>query len=316
MGKNETALSGARIGVDLGGTKIEVALLDASGAVRARRREPTPAGDYDAIIRLVAAMVAAIEREHDLTDVPVGAGTPGAVSRVTGRMKNSNSLCLNDRTLQEDLTAALQREVRIANDANCFALSEAVDGAAAGAGCVFGVILGTGVGGGVVVERRLLSGPHGIAGEWGHNPLPWPRLDWDEVPGPKGWDGRFGSIETWCCGPGVVLDHRRAGGQAEDVQQIVCQAEAGDPQALETLSRWEDRLARSLAAVINVLDPDVIVLGGGLSQIDRVYRNVPVLWQQWAFSDAVDTQLVRARHGDASGVRGAAWLWPLDRAGA
>lgn len=306
----------ARIGVDLGGTKIEVALLDVEGVVRARRREPTPAGDYDAIIRQVAAMVADIEREHALVNVPVGAGTPGAVSRVSGRMKNSNSLCLNDKALKEDLSAALRREVRIANDADCFTLSEAVDGAAAGARSVFGVILGTGVGGGVVIDRQLLSGPNAIAGEWGHNPLPWPRPDWGEVPGPKGWDGRFGSIETWCCGPGVVLDHQRCGGQAEDVQAICHQAEAGHAPALDTLSRWEDRLARSLASVINILDPDVIVLGGGLSQIERVYRNVPTLWREWVFSDAVDTRLVRARHGDASGVRGAAWLWPLPKVSA
>ncbi|MBY8965570.1 ROK family protein [Algiphilus sp.] len=306
--------SDLRIGVDLGGTKIEVALLDGQGAIRDRRREPTPAGDYGAILRQVATMVSAIEAAQGRTGLPVGAGTPGAVSRLTGRMKNSNSLCLNGRTLREDLSAALGRDVRIANDADCFALSEAMDGAAAGAACVFGVILGTGVGGGVVVGQKLLAGPNGIAGEWGHNPLPWPRPEWGEVPGPKGWDGRYGSIETWCCGPGMVLDHQRAGGgEARDVQAICQQAAAGDAAAQATLERWEDRLARSLASIINVLDPDVIVLGGGLSHIARVYEQVPLRWREWVFSDAVETRLVRAEHGDASGVRGAAWLWPLGR---
>ncbi len=311
MGMQATKPTDLRIGVDLGGTKIEVALLDGGGSIRCRRREATPAGDYPAIVRQVAEMVRAVEAEQDVSGLPVGAGTPGAVSRLTGRMKNSNSLCLNGEALREDLSQALGREVRIANDADCFALSEAMDGAAAGAGTVFGVILGTGVGGGVVVGQRLLAGPNGIAGEWGHNPLPWPRPEWDEVPGPKGWDGRHGSIETWCCGPGMVLDHRRAGGEAQDVQAICRQAAAGDVVAQATLERWEDRLARSLAAIINVLDPDVIVLGGGLSQIDSVYEQVPLRWRDWVFSDAVETRLVRARHGDASGVRGAAWLWPL-----
>lgn len=303
---------GYRIGVDLGGTKIEVALLDAVGEFVARRREATPAGDYGAIIRQVAEMVTAVEREQGLSGVPVGAGTPGAVSRATGRMKNANSVCLNDRPLREDLSAALGREVRIANDADCFALSEATDGAAAGGGTVFGAILGTGVGGGVVVDGRLLAGPNAIAGEWGHNPLPWPRPEWDEVPGPKGWDGRLGSIETWCCGPGLLADHRRSGGQAENAQGIVSAAEAGDHQAMATLARWEDRLARALASVINILDPEVIVVGGGLSGIARMYRHVPALWTEWVFSDRVDTRLLPARFGDSSGVRGAAWLWPLD----
>ncbi|MHA7833221.1 MAG: ROK family protein [Algiphilus sp.] len=314
MAINASEASDLRIGVDLGGTKIEVALLDGRGVIRCRRRQATPAGDYGAIVQQVADMVRAVEAEHAVQGLPVGAGTPGAVSRLTGRMKNSNSLCLNGQALREDLSTALGRDVRIANDADCFALSEAMDGAAAGADTVFGVILGTGVGGGVVVGQRLLAGPNGIAGEWGHNPLPWPRTEWEEVPGPKGWDGRYGSIETWCCGPGMVLDHRRAGGQAQDVQAICAQADAGDALAQATLDRWQDRLARSLAAIINVLDPDVIVLGGGLSQIDRVYEAVPTRWREWVFSDAVETRLVRAKHGDASGVRGAAWLWPQDPA--
>lgn len=303
-----------RIGVDLGGTKTEVALLDGSGAFVARRREPTPKGDYEATVAQVVAMVAAVERECGLSGTPVGAGTPGATSSASGVMKNSNSLCLNDRNLLADLEAGLGSRVRVANDADCFALSEAVDGAGAGAGIVFGVILGTGVGGGVVVNGRLLDGPNAIAGEWGHNPLPWPRPEWDEVPGPKGWDGRYGSIETWCCGPGMVRDHaRRGGGDADSAQAICDAAEAGDQQAMATLARWEDRLARALSTIVNVIDPHVIVLGGGLSKVERVYRHVPALWDEWVFSDRVDTRLVPARYGDSSGVRGAAWLWPPDR---
>jgi fructokinase len=303
-----------RIGIDLGGTKIEGVVLGPDSAVMARRRVPTPKGDYLAIIRTVAALVASLEAEVGRTGLPVGAGTPGAVSRVTGLMKNSNSVCLNDRPLREDLEAALGRPVRITNDADCLTLSEARDGAAAGARCVFGVILGTGVGGGVVVDGRLLSGPNAIAGEWGHNPLPWPRPEWHEVPGPKGWDGRHGSIETWLCGPGLALDHQRAGGETIGSEQIVQAAEAGDAKAAATMARWEDRLARALASIINVLDPDVIVVGGGLSRVERLYRHVPALWDEWVFSDSVETRLVPAQHGDSSGVRGAAWLWPLDEA--
>lgn len=307
-----SAAQAVRLGVDLGGTKIEAAALAADGRLLLRRRVPTPVDDYDAIVRAVAELVRGLEGELGISGLPVGAGTPGAVSKRSGRMKNSNSVCLNDRPLREDLSAALGRDVRIANDADCFALSEAVDGAAAGAASVFGVILGTGVGGGAVIGGRLLSGPNAIAGEWGHNPLPWPRPEWDEVPGPRGWDGRYGSIETWCCGPGMLLDHRRQGGEAESAEEVVAAAEAGDRQARATLARWEDRLARALSSVINLLDPEVIVLGGGLSRIERVYRHVPALWEEWVFSDSVETRLLPALHGDSSGVRGAAWLWPVE----
>jgi fructokinase len=302
-----------RIGIDLGGTKIEGVVIDAQSRVLARRRVATPPDDYAAALEAIVALVAALESEVGERDLPVGAGTPGARSRFTGRMKNCNSTCLNDRPLLEDLQARLGPRVRIANDADCLALSEASDGAGAGARCVFAAILGTGVGGGIAVDGRLHTGPNAIAGEWGHNALPWPRSDWDEVPGPRGWDGRHGTIEVWCCGPGLAADHARQHGETLRSEQIVERAQAGDAAAEATLARWEDRLARAFASVINLLDPDVIVVGGGLSRIERLYRNVPRLWTDWVFSDRIDTRLLPARHGDASGVRGAAWLWPLER---
>lgn len=300
-----------RIGIDLGGTKIEGVVLDAGSHVLVRKRVPTPQGDYAATLDAIAALIADLEREVARGGLPVGVGTPGARSRVDGRMKNCNSTCLNGRPLLEDLEARLGARVRIANDADCLALSEASDGAAVGAGCVFGVILGTGVGGGIVVDGRLLCGPNAIAGEWGHNPLPWPRPEWDEVPGPLGWDGRHGAIETYCCGPGLALDHQRVnGGALLTGEAIVAAAAVGDAACEASLQRWEDRLARALATVINLLDPEVIVVGGGLSRVERLYVNVPVLWTPWVFSDRVDTRLLPARYGDSSGVRGAAWLWP------
>jgi fructokinase len=302
-----------RIGIDLGGTKIEGVVIDAQSRVLARRRVATPPDDYAAALEAIVALVAALESEVGERELPVGAGTPGARSRATGRMKNCNSTCLNDRPLLEDLQARLGPRVRIANDADCLALSEASDGAGAGARCVFAAILGTGVGGGIAVDGRLHTGPNAIAGEWGHNALPWPRSDWDEVPGPRGWDGRHGTIEVWCCGPGLAADHARQHGETLRSEQIVERAQAGDAAAEATLARWEDRLARAFASVINLLDPDVIVVGGGLSRIERLYRNVPRLWTDWVFSDRIDTRLLPARHGDASGVRGAAWLWPLER---
>jgi fructokinase len=300
-----------RIGIDLGGTKTEGVVMDGRSQILARRRVPTPAGDYAATLAMLVEMVASLEQAVGAAaPLPVGCGTPGAVSKLTGRMKNCNSTCLNDQPLREDLQRLLQREVRLANDADCMSLSEASDGAAAGARTVFGVILGTGVGGGVVVDGRLLSGPNAIAGEWGHNALPWPRPEWDEVPGPRGWDGRYGAIESWLAGPGLAADHLRVSGESLSGEQIVAHAEAGDEAASATLARYEDRLARALAGVINLLDPDVIVLGGGLSRVQRLYRHVPALWDQWVFSDSVETRLVPAMHGDSSGVRGAAWLWP------
>lgn len=300
-----------RIGIDLGGTKIEGIVLRGATEVVARRRIATPAGDYPATVTAVVALVADLEREVGAQRLPVGIGHPGAISPFSGLIKNANSTCLNERPLKADLEAALGRVLRMANDADCLALSEAqADGAAAGAACVFAVILGTGVGGGIVIDGRLRSGPNAIAGEWGHNPLPWPRVDWNEVPGPLGWDGRFGAIEDWLSGPALARDHRDLTGAAWSGEQIVAAAAAGDAACSATLARYEERLARALASVINLLDPDVIVLGGGLSRIERLYETVPALWARWVFSDRVVTRLLPARHGDASGVRGAAWLWP------
>lgn len=300
-----------RIGIDLGGTKIEGIVLRGATEVVARQRIATPAGDYPATVAAVVALVADLERQVGAQRLPVGIGHPGAISPFSGLIKNANSTCLNERPLKADLEAALGRAPRMANDADCLALSEAQDdGAAAGAACVFAVILGTGVGGGIVIDGRLRRGPNAIAGEWGHNPLPWPRVDWNEVPGPLGWDGRFGAIEDWLSGPALARDHRDLTGVAWSGEQIVAAAAAGDAACSATLARYEERLARALASVINLLDPDVIVLGGGLSRIERLYETVPALWARWVFSDRVVTRLLPARHGDASGARGAAWLWP------
>ncbi len=298
---------GFRIGIDLGGTKIEAALLDSAGATRDRRRIPTPPGDYDGEIAAVAGLVAAIEREHNVR-ASVGIGIPGTISAQTGLVKNANSTWLIGRPLQRDMMAALDREVRFANDANCFALSEAVDGAAAGCAGVFGAILGTGVGGGIVIDGRIVSGINAIAGEWGHNPLPWPQAD--ELPGPRCYCGRAGCIETFLSGPGLARDH---GGRLTG-PEIVAAAETGDAAARATLDRYAERLARALASVINILDPEAIVLGGGLSGIAMLYERVPELWRRFVFSDTVETRLLPPKHGDSSGVRGAAWLWPPEAA--
>jgi fructokinase len=295
-----------RLGIDLGGSKIEIIAIDAQGRELLRRRVSTPRGDYDATIDAVAGLVTGVERE--LTgEGTVGIGTPGSISRATGLLRGSNSVCLNGRPFRQDLATALGREIRITNDANCFALSEASDGAGAEAAVVFGIILGTGVGAGIVVRGEVLDGPNAIAGEWGHNPLPWPRDD--ERPGPACFCGKSGCIETWLSGPGLARDHLHATGVTLRPHQIVESAAAGEGACDATLQRYEDRLARSLAHVINVLDPDVIVLGGGMSNLERLYARVPCLWGAWVFSDRVDTRLVRNCHGDSSGVRGAAWLW-------
>lgn len=296
-----------RIGVDLGGTKIEVIALASDGEVLARRRAPTPHGDYAATLEAVVGLVTAIEAETGRR-ATVGVGAPGAISLATGRVKNSNSTWLIGRPLDSDLARLLAREVRVGNDANCFALSEAVDGAAAGAAVVFGVIIGTGTGGGVVVDGRVLRGANAIAGEWGHNPLPWPRAD--ELPGPACYCGRRGCIETFLSGPGLARDYREATGVDRAAPEIAALADHGEAAAEACLTRYEERMARALAAVINLLDPDVIVLGGGLSKLERWYAAVPRRWSGYVFSDRVDTRLVPPLHGDASGVRGAAWLWP------
>jgi fructokinase len=303
-------ISQFRIGIDLGGTKSEAVLMDRDSRIVLRERLATPADDYEAQIATIAELVRRLEQAAGQSKLRVGIGHPGAISPATGLIKNANSVCLNGRPLRQDLERALGREIRMANDADCLAVSEQADGAAAGARNVFAVILGTGVGGGIVFNGQLLHGPNAIAGEWGHNPLPWPRADWGEVPGPRHWDGRCGAIESWLSGPALARDHFDACGQQLGGEQIVAGAEQGDARCTMTLERYEDRLARALASVINVLDPEVIVLGGGLSRIERLYRNVPRIWNGWVFSDRVDTRLVPALHGDSSGVRGAAWLWP------
>jgi fructokinase len=296
-----------RIGIDLGGTKIEGIVLAPDGAELARERVATPVGDYPGTLAAIRDLVAALERDAG-DGCPVGIGMPGSWSRATGLIKNSNSVCLNGQPLHRDLEALLERPLRFANDADCFALSEATDGAAAGAVVVFGVIVGTGTGGGIVVDGRLVTGPNGIAGEWGHNPLPWPRPA--ELPGADCYCGLQGCIETWLSGPGLARDYRERQGEALAADEIDRRAAAGDTPAMECLQRHADRMARALASVINIIDPDVIVLGGGVSNIDTLYTAVPALWTRYVFSDRVDTRLVRAVHGDSSGVRGAAWLWP------
>ncbi len=307
-----------RIGIDLGGTKIEGIALDDDGVQVARTRIAAPRGEYEATIDAIVSLVRGIERDVG-REGSVGVGIPGTLSPATGLVKNANSTWLIGRPLGDDLPRRLGRPVRFANDANCFALSEATDGAAAGAAIVFGVIIGTGTGGGIVVDGRVLVGANAVAGEWGHNPLPSP-LD-DERPGPACYCGRHGCIETFLSGPGLARDYlsatRRAGDPAPETAQagavtaeeIAARAAAGEPLAAACLARYEDRMARALASIINVVDPDVIVMGGGLSNINRLYVNVPALWGPHVFSDQVTTKLVRHRHGDASGVRGAAWLW-------
>lgn len=294
-----------RIGIDLGGTKIEIIALDDAGGELLRKRVATPQGDYPGILNTIAQLIADVEsvtRQHG----SIGIGTPGALSPATGLMRNSNSVCLNGKPVKTDLENLLQRPIRMANDANCFALSEATDGAAQGAAVVFGVIVGTGTGAGVVVNRQVLTGPNAIAGEWGHNPLPWPRDD--ERPGPACYCGKQGCIETFLSGPGLELDYRLATGIQARAEEIVLRAEKNEVQAEQCLQRYENRMARALAHIINVLDPDIIVLGGGMSNVQRLYKNVPAIWGKYVFSDVVLTRLAPPRFGDSSGVRGAAWL--------
>jgi predicted NBD/HSP70 family sugar kinase len=295
-----------RLGIDLGGTKIEIIALDPAGRELLRRRIPTPGDSYQAILEAIASLVGWAEMELGRQGT-VGIGTPGAVSRASGTLKNANTVRLIGQPLRQDLERLLGRPVRMANDANCLALSEAVDGAGAGAEAIFAVILGTGVGGGIVVRRRVLTGINAIAGEWGHNPLPWP-CD-DERPGPDCYCGKAGCIETFLSGPGLSRDYGRTEGEPLEAPEIARRALTGDAACDAALKRYEERLARALAHVINILDPDVIVLAGGLSNIGRLYDNVPRLLGSWVFSDRVDTLLVPAKHGDSSGVRGAAWLW-------
>jgi fructokinase len=301
-----------RIGIDVGGTKIEGTAITEDGAELRRWRVATPRGDYRATLDAIASLVRQIEAEASQTG-SVGLGIPGAPSPASGLIKNANSTWLNGQPFQADLAALLGREVRVANDANCFALSEAIDGAAAGAEVVFGVIIGTGTGAGVVVGGQVLTGPNAIAGEWGHNPLPWPEPS--ELPGPGCYCGLRGCIESFLSGPALAADFERCSGERLSADEIVSRAGRGDARAASALDRYENRMARALASIINVLDPNVIVLGGGMSKTDRLYENVPRLWDRYVFSagggrDAPRTTFVRARHGDSSGVRGAAWLWP------
>jgi len=296
-----------RIGIDLGGTKIEAIALGDDGATLLRRRVPTPAGDYSGTLEAIAGLVGSAE-QHAARPGTVGVASPGAISPRTGLLRNSNSTVLNGRPLDRDLAERLGRPVRIENDANCLALSEAVDGAGAGAGVVFGVILGTGVGGGLVVGGKIVGGRNRIAGEWGHNPLPWPGDD--ERPGPACYCGKTGCIETFLSGPALARDYLAHSGNELRAEEIALAADCDDAAAERCLARYEDRLARGLASVINVLDPDVIVLGGGISNLTQLYAALPSRVAGYAFSDRIDTPIVRAVHGDSSGVRGAAWLWP------
>ncbi|MGH8885287.1 MAG: fructokinase [Egibacteraceae bacterium] len=296
-----------RIGIDLGGTKIEGIALADDGRQLTRRRVSTPRDDYPGSIRAVVELVGWTERETGARGT-VGVGLPGAISPLTGLVKNANSVWLNGRPFDRDLAAALGRRVRCANDANCLALSEAVDGAAVGARVVFAAILGTGTGAGIAIDAAVHSGRNGLGGEWGHNPLPWARPD--ELPGPDCYCGRQGCLETWVCGPGLERDHQQATGRRLPAADIVAAADAGEQAAQAALDRYEDRLARGLAGVVNLLDPDVIVLGGGLSNIERLYRRLPGRLVPWVFGGEVTTPIRRAAHGDSSGVRGAAWLWP------
>ena len=298
--------SALRIGIDLGGTKIAGVMLDGQGAVIAARETETPKGTYAGTLDAIRELVAALETEIG-AKASVGVGIPGSLSPSTGKVRNANSTWLNGERLDADLSRLLEREVRIANDANCFALSEAQDGAAAGARIVFGVILGTGCGGGLVVDGRLVDGPLGIGGEWGHNPLPWPEAD--ELPGPPCWCGRNGCIETWVSGPGISQDHMRITSENLSAEAIARRASEGDAAAIASLDRHVSRLARALGALINLIDPHVIVLGGGLSQMPHLYDRLPGEIAPHLFTDAPNVTVKPPVHGPASGVRGAAWLW-------
>lgn len=297
-----------RIGVDFGGTKIEAAALDEAGAVVARLRKPNPGG-YDSALETVAEVVAEVERQAGASG-SVGIGVPGSISPVDGRMRNANSTWLNGRPFKEDLERRMERPLRLANDANCMALSEAADGAGAGCRVVFAAILGTGCGGGVVVDGRIIEGRNGIGGEWGHSPLPWPGPE--EWPGEIHWCGRPNCLEAWISGTAFMNDFERSSGERLTGAEIAAAAAAGRPEAEAALDRYVDRLGRALAVIADVLDPDVMVLAGGMSNTEALYARVPPVTAKWAFTDQVTTPIVKAAHGDSSGVRGAAWLWPLE----
>ena len=299
-----------RIGIDLGGTKIEFVALENDGREVHRHRVPTPRGDYDATVRAIREGVELIEGKLQ-RKATVGVGIPGTISGITRTVKNANSTWMNGKPFDKDLSVALHREVRCANDANCLAVSEATDGAGAGYRVVFAVILGTGCGGGIAFEGQVHNGRNGVGGEWGHTTLPWMRPE--EYPGPDCYCGYKGCLETWISGTGLAADYQRATGTALLGKEIVARSEAGESAAIACLERYEDRLTRGLAQIINILDPDIIVIGGGVSQVPRLYRNVPSRLKEYVFGREADTPVVAAKHGDASGVRGAAWLWPLIR---
>src|SRR5271169_2223196 len=305
----EQAGTKIRIGVDLGGTKIEFVALESDGRELHRHRVPTPRGDYDATVRAIRDGALQIEQELHRS-ATVGVGIPGTISRLTKNVKNANSTWMNGRPFDKDLSVALGREVRCANDANCLAVSEATDGAGAGIHVVFAVVLGTGCGGGIAFHGRVHNGYNGVAGEWGHTILPWMKPD--EYPGPPCYCGYNGCIETWNSGTGLEADYERATKTKVLGKEIVARSEAGEAAALACLERYEDRLTRSLAQMVNILDPHIIVLGGGVSQVPRLYRNVPSRLKEYVFGKEADTPVVVAKHGDSSGVRGAAWLWPLE----
>ncbi len=300
----------ARVGIDLGGSKIEGIVLAGDGSEAARRRVAAPRGDYEATLDALIALKSALEDDAGIASLPLGLGIPGSISKRSGLVHNANSTWLNGRDLRGDLARRLGTTVAVANDANCFALSEATDGAAAGAATLFGVILGTGTGGGIVRDGRVVDGPLGIAGEWGHNPLPWPSAD--EYPGPKCWCGRSGCMETWVSGPALAADFARASGLevslAPSAEAVAAAAQGGDKMATAVLDLHASRLARGLAHVVNILDPDIIVLGGGLSRLTHLYAQLPDLIRAHIFADDPVIDIRPPRWGDASGVRGAAWL--------
>ncbi len=295
-----------RIGIDLGGTKIEGIALDENGDVIIRQRIATPVRNYKSTLESIVNLVLMLENKSG-GKATIGIGTPGSISPKSRLLRNSNSICMNGQPVKEDLENLLGRDIRMSNDANCFALSEATDGAAKGARVVFGVIVGTGTGSGIVVNGQVLTGPNAIAGEWGHNPLPWPENN--EHPGSDCFCGKKGCIETYLSGPGLVDDYKRLTKRQKSSKEIVLLAESNDEQAKKCMADYENRMARALASVVNMLDPDIIVLGGGMSNIKRLYTNVPGIWGQYIFSDVVKTRLVPPAFGDSSGVRGAAWLW-------
>jgi fructokinase len=299
--------SGMRIGIDLGGTKIEALAIDNEGKELGRHRVDTPRSDYDATIKAMVGLVSRLEVETGSVG-SVGVGFPGSISDITGLVKNSNSTWLNGRPLHRDLTSAMGREVRVANDANCLAVSEATDGAAAGRHVVFAVILGTGCGGGVAIDGHVHAGPNGVAGEWGHNPLPWQTAE--EYPGPACYCGKRGCMEMWVSGTGIALDYKNTTGRERTTREIMADFAAGDTVSAAVVDRFEDRLARGLAQVINILDPDVIVLGGGVSRVQHLYSTVPKKLAQYVFGGESSTPILQSMYGDSSGVRGAAWLWP------